>query len=69
MLVNHKDQLFMVKVIDFGFGPSMFKGMVGMAMQACAYRTIYEANASWGLGCHQFRKETELTHGILDQEL
>ncbi|KAG8010878.1 Homeodomain-interacting protein kinase 2 [Nibea albiflora] len=59
MLVNHKDQPFRIKLIDFGLALPVSKVRVGMTMQACAYRApevtlglpLSEAIDVWGVGC------------------
>eukprot|EP00064_Thunnus_orientalis_P000273 superscaffoldBa00000014_g273 len=59
MLVNHKDQHFRVKLIDFGLALPVSKVQIGMTVQACGYRApevtldlpISEAIDMWGLGC------------------
>ena len=59
MLVNHNDQPFKVKLIDFGLACPVSQLKVGMAMQAPAYRApevvlglpLSEAVDMWGLGC------------------
>lgn len=59
MLVNHKDQPFRVKLIDFGLALPVSKVQIGMTMQARAYRApevtlglpLSEAVDMWGVGC------------------
>ncbi|TKS84170.1 Homeodomain-interacting protein kinase 1 [Collichthys lucidus] len=59
MLVNHDDQPFRIKLIDFGLALPVSKVRVGMTMQACAYRApevtlglpLSEAMDVWGVGC------------------
>ncbi|XP_077943169.1 uncharacterized protein LOC144386324 [Gasterosteus aculeatus] len=59
MLVNHQDQPFRVKLIDFGLAMPASKVREGMIVQACAYRApevslglpISEAIDMWSLGC------------------
>ncbi|XP_044060899.1 homeodomain-interacting protein kinase 1-like [Siniperca chuatsi] len=59
MLVNHQDQPFRVKLIDFGLALPASKIYIGMNVQTRAYRApevtlglpISEAIDMWGLGC------------------
>uniref|UniRef100_A0A3Q3JZC0 Protein kinase domain-containing protein n=1 Tax=Monopterus albus TaxID=43700 RepID=A0A3Q3JZC0_MONAL len=59
MLVNHQDQPFKVKLIDFGLALPVRKAKVGMTLQAPSFRApevflglpISEAIDMWGLGC------------------
>uniref|UniRef100_A0A3B4WM51 Protein kinase domain-containing protein n=1 Tax=Seriola lalandi dorsalis TaxID=1841481 RepID=A0A3B4WM51_SERLL len=59
MLVNHKDQPFRIKLIDFGLARPASKAKVGMLMQANAYRApevtlglpLSECVDMWGVGC------------------
>ncbi|XP_019941017.1 homeodomain-interacting protein kinase 4-like [Paralichthys olivaceus] len=59
MLVNHKDQPFRVKLIDFGMALRTSKVRRGMVMQSLGYRApevslglpISGAVDLWGLGC------------------
>uniref|UniRef100_A0A671Y066 Protein kinase domain-containing protein n=1 Tax=Sparus aurata TaxID=8175 RepID=A0A671Y066_SPAAU len=59
MLVNHKDQPYKVKLIDFGLAAPVSQLKVGMAMQARSYRApevmlglpLSEAVDMWGVGC------------------
>uniref|UniRef100_A0A665VNH8 Protein kinase domain-containing protein n=1 Tax=Echeneis naucrates TaxID=173247 RepID=A0A665VNH8_ECHNA len=59
MLVNHKDQPFKIKLIDFGLALPSSKAMVGMQMQAISYRApevtlglpLSESIDMWGVGC------------------
>ncbi|XP_059201510.1 uncharacterized protein LOC131981296 [Centropristis striata] len=59
MLVNHQDEPFRVKLIDFGLALPASEVEVGWTMQAIAYRApevtlglpITEAIDMWGLGC------------------
>uniref|UniRef100_A0A3B4WH99 Protein kinase domain-containing protein n=1 Tax=Seriola lalandi dorsalis TaxID=1841481 RepID=A0A3B4WH99_SERLL len=59
MLVNHKDQPFRIKLIDFGLALPASKAKVGMLMQANAYRApevtlglpLSECVDMWGVGC------------------
>uniref|UniRef100_A0AAQ4PCX8 Protein kinase domain-containing protein n=1 Tax=Gasterosteus aculeatus aculeatus TaxID=481459 RepID=A0AAQ4PCX8_GASAC len=59
MLVNHQDQPFRVKLIDFGLAMPASKVREGMIVQPCAYRApevslglpISEAIDMWSLGC------------------
>uniref|UniRef100_A0A3Q3J211 Protein kinase domain-containing protein n=1 Tax=Monopterus albus TaxID=43700 RepID=A0A3Q3J211_MONAL len=59
MLVNHQDQPFKVKLIDFGLALKASEAQVGITMQAPAFRApevflglpISEAIDMWGLGC------------------
>uniref|UniRef100_A0A8C3AJI2 Protein kinase domain-containing protein n=1 Tax=Cyclopterus lumpus TaxID=8103 RepID=A0A8C3AJI2_CYCLU len=59
MFVNHKDEPFKVKLIDFGLAMPASEVKTGMIMQPCGYRApevnlglpICEAIDMWGLGC------------------
>uniref|UniRef100_A0A3Q3KDJ8 Protein kinase domain-containing protein n=1 Tax=Monopterus albus TaxID=43700 RepID=A0A3Q3KDJ8_MONAL len=59
MLVNHQDQPFKVKLIDFGLALPASKARIGMTMQIRSFRApevflglpISEAIDMWGLGC------------------
>uniref|UniRef100_A0A8D0DAY3 Protein kinase domain-containing protein n=1 Tax=Sander lucioperca TaxID=283035 RepID=A0A8D0DAY3_SANLU len=59
MLVNHHEEPFRVKLIDFGLALPASKVKVGMTVQPCAYRApevtlglpISEAIDMWALGC------------------
>ncbi|XP_031696577.1 homeodomain-interacting protein kinase 3-like [Anarrhichthys ocellatus] len=59
MLVNHQDDPFRVKLIDFGLAIPASEVREGMIMQPCAYRApevtlglpISEAIDMWALGC------------------
>uniref|UniRef100_A0AAQ4PLH1 Protein kinase domain-containing protein n=1 Tax=Gasterosteus aculeatus aculeatus TaxID=481459 RepID=A0AAQ4PLH1_GASAC len=59
MLVNHKDEPFRVKLIDFGLAMPASEVWEGMIVQPCAYRApevslglpISEAIDMWSLGC------------------
>uniref|UniRef100_A0A665UCG7 Protein kinase domain-containing protein n=1 Tax=Echeneis naucrates TaxID=173247 RepID=A0A665UCG7_ECHNA len=59
MLVNHKDQPFKVKLIDFGLAIHTSEVKVGMMMQANSYRApevnlglpLSESVDMWALGC------------------
>uniref|UniRef100_A0A3Q3K0P0 Protein kinase domain-containing protein n=1 Tax=Monopterus albus TaxID=43700 RepID=A0A3Q3K0P0_MONAL len=59
MFVNHKDEPFRVKLIDFGLALPASRAEVGMLMQARVFRApevflglpISEAIDMWGLGC------------------
>uniref|UniRef100_A0AAQ4P939 Protein kinase domain-containing protein n=1 Tax=Gasterosteus aculeatus aculeatus TaxID=481459 RepID=A0AAQ4P939_GASAC len=59
MLVNHQDQPFRVKLIDFGLAMTASEVWEGMIVQPCAYRApevslglpISEAIDMWSLGC------------------
>uniref|UniRef100_A0A671WTH9 Protein kinase domain-containing protein n=1 Tax=Sparus aurata TaxID=8175 RepID=A0A671WTH9_SPAAU len=59
MLVNHKDQPYKVKLIDFGLARPVSQLKVGMTMQARSYRApevmlglpLSEAVDMWGVGC------------------
>ncbi|GLD72437.1 homeodomain-interacting protein kinase 1-like protein [Lates japonicus] len=59
MLVNHRDQPFKIKLIDFGLAIPAHQAEVGMVMQARAYRSpevyfglpLTEAVDMWGVGC------------------
>uniref|UniRef100_A0A3B4UTA5 Protein kinase domain-containing protein n=1 Tax=Seriola dumerili TaxID=41447 RepID=A0A3B4UTA5_SERDU len=59
MLVNHKDQPFKIKLIDFGLARPASKVKVEMIMQASAYRApevtlglpLSECVVMWGVGC------------------
>uniref|UniRef100_A0A8D0D198 Protein kinase domain-containing protein n=1 Tax=Sander lucioperca TaxID=283035 RepID=A0A8D0D198_SANLU len=59
MLVNHSEEPFRVKLIDFGMALPASAVKVGMTVQPCAYRApevtlglpISEAIDMWGLGC------------------
>lgn len=59
MLVNHREEPYRVKLIDFGLALPASQVKVGMTVQPCAYRApevtlglpISEAIDMWGLGC------------------
>uniref|UniRef100_A0A8D3C6K6 Protein kinase domain-containing protein n=1 Tax=Scophthalmus maximus TaxID=52904 RepID=A0A8D3C6K6_SCOMX len=59
MLVNHKDQPFKIKLIDFGLALPVSQVKVGMYMQNLKYRApevtlglpLSEAVDMWGVGC------------------
>lgn len=59
MLVNHKDQPFKVKLIDFGLALPVSRLHIGMNMQILAFRApevvlglpLSEAVDMWGVGC------------------
>uniref|UniRef100_A0A8C2X8W7 Protein kinase domain-containing protein n=1 Tax=Cyclopterus lumpus TaxID=8103 RepID=A0A8C2X8W7_CYCLU len=59
MFVNHKDEPFKVKLIDFGLAMPPSEVKKGMTIQPCGYRApevdlglpICEAIDMWGLGC------------------
>ncbi|XP_071326553.1 homeodomain-interacting protein kinase 2-like [Trachinotus anak] len=59
MLVNHKDQPFKIKLIDFGLALPVSQVEVGMVMQANSYRApevtlglpLSESVDMWGVGC------------------
>lgn len=59
MLVNHKDQPFRVKLIDFGMALPVSRVQFGMNLQAHPFRApevtlglpLSEAVGMWGLGC------------------
>lgn len=59
MLVDHQNQPFRVKLIDFGLALPVTEAKVGMLMQAQAYRApevtlglpLSESLDMWGLGC------------------
>uniref|UniRef100_A0AAQ4R3G3 Protein kinase domain-containing protein n=1 Tax=Gasterosteus aculeatus aculeatus TaxID=481459 RepID=A0AAQ4R3G3_GASAC len=59
MLVNHQDEPFRVKLIDFGLAMTASEVWEGMIVQPCAYRApevslglpISEAIDMWSLGC------------------
>uniref|UniRef100_A0A665UIN9 Protein kinase domain-containing protein n=1 Tax=Echeneis naucrates TaxID=173247 RepID=A0A665UIN9_ECHNA len=59
MLVNHKDQPFRIKLIDFGLAIHTSEAKIGMRMQATSYRApevnlglpLTESVDMWALGC------------------
>uniref|UniRef100_A0A665WBB5 Protein kinase domain-containing protein n=1 Tax=Echeneis naucrates TaxID=173247 RepID=A0A665WBB5_ECHNA len=59
MLVNHKDQPFKIKLIDFGLATHSSKMEVGLMMQTAAYRApevnlglpLTESVDMWSVGC------------------
>uniref|UniRef100_A0A665U9W3 Protein kinase domain-containing protein n=1 Tax=Echeneis naucrates TaxID=173247 RepID=A0A665U9W3_ECHNA len=59
MLVNHKDQPFKIKLIDFGLAAHSSKIEVGLMMQTAAYRApevnlglpLSESVDMWSVGC------------------
>uniref|UniRef100_A0AAQ4RFC5 Protein kinase domain-containing protein n=1 Tax=Gasterosteus aculeatus aculeatus TaxID=481459 RepID=A0AAQ4RFC5_GASAC len=74
MLVNHQDEPFRVKLIDFGLAMPASEVWEGMIVQPCAYRApevslglpISEAIDMWSLGCLLARLNLEDTRAFLN---